>query len=168
MNKTQHVLIGNPLQLTTKGLIELHKLMNKETYLYKESFRIPKNLTRDEKLDYYLNKELVYSLVEEKEFLLEDEKACEYRIISSVYTESSSVDKLPVDNLLFYGDWLYPTDEKRNNPYLHQLFNTDYNKEYFVYENEPRVYTIPSDVRWYIDEDEMGVEYIHEKGRVWG
>lgn len=168
MNKTQHVLIGNPLQLTMKGVIELHKLMNKETYLYKESFRIPETLTKHEKVDYYVNKKPEYFLVEEKEFLSEDEEACEFRIISSVYTENSSVDKLPVDDLLFYGDWLYPTDKHRNNPYLYQLFSIDDNKEFFVYENKPRVFIIPSDVDWYIDENEMGEEYIREKGRVWG
>lgn len=167
MNKTQHVLIGNPLELTNKGIVELHKLMHKETYLYKWSFVIPEDMTREEKLEYFLNKEDEYILVEEEEFLSENEYAVEYRIISSTYVEYPTKN-FPVDDLLFYGDWLYPSDEKRNNPYLYQLFNIDYNKEYFVYENKPRVYIIPSDVRWYIDENEMGIEYIREKGRVWG
>lgn len=167
MRKTQHVLIGNPLKLTKMGIIELHKLMHKETYLYKWSFVIPEDMTKEERLEYFLNKEDEYILVEDDEFLTENEYAVEYRIISKSYVNDPSKD-FHVDDLLFYNDWLYPSDEKRNNPYLHQLFNSDYNKEYFVYENKPRVYIIPSDVRWYIDENEIGEEFIREKGRVWG
>lgn len=166
MNKTQHVLIGNPLELTKKGIVELHKLMHNETYLYKWSFVIPEDMTKEEKLEYFLNKEDEYILVEDDEFLIENEYAVEYRIISSTYVEDPK--NLPTDDLLFYGDWLYPADKHRNNPYLYRLFNIDYDREFFVYENKPRVYIIPSDVDWYIDEDEMGIEYIREKGRVWG
>ena len=169
MCKTQPVLIGNPLELTKMGILELHKLMHKETYLYKWSFVIPNDLSKEEKLDYFLNKESEYKLVGEEDFL-KDNDGIEYRIISSTYVKNPNKNNTDFtnDDLLFYGDWVYPSNKKRIDPLLLQLFNTDVNKDFFVYENNPRVYDIPTDFVWYIDENEMGEEFIHEKGRIWG
>lgn len=179
----QQILIGNPLQLTGEGLLALHKLKYPETYCYKLTW---KNIGIKDKYGEwsYLDTVDDYTArISEEDFLsresgigvnyyllplnIESGKADDFqqRLGREYFPDNNNTS--PHELLWFCTDWLYPKEECRTDKDLINLFHTDIRREYFIYEDLPRVIIIPSDIEWYIDENYLGNEYIQEKARSW-
>lgn len=154
-NKTQEILIGSPLELTTKGILELHKKM----YGTNSIFGVLKTSIKDK--DYPKVDKLSDTDVEN--FLLGKESKYE-RLLPS--TQNYLAEPL-FRELMFSFDWEYPGEDKRQNIYLLNLFTSDNRREYFDYSGRPKIYCIPGDVEWELDTTECGTEYIREVARIW-
>lgn len=163
----QQILIGNPLQLTDKGLLALHKLKYKETYCYKHTWN-----NNDE-----------FQSITEEEFVNSESRIGANYYLLPVDLGSAKTDEFTkrLDNIFhpdnnntsshellwFYSDWFYPKEEFRKDKDLINLFNNDLRREYFDYESRPRLIVIPRDIQWYLDETDTGIEYVQEKARSW-
>ena len=153
-NKTQAILVGSPLELTTKGILELHNRM----YNTNSVFGILKSSTNE---NYPKVNKLNDTDIES--FLLGKEDEYE-RLLPST---QNYLEKPLFEELMFSFDWEYPGEDKRQNKFLLDLFQTDNRREYFNYEGRPKIYCIPGDVEWELDTTECGTEYIRERARIW-
>ena len=180
----QQILIGNPLQLTGEGLLALHKLKHDNTYCYAHSWDY---IGLKDKYGEYSHMETINEnirLISEEEFLHGEEshQSTNYYLLpvklntSNIVRFNKDLDEVnhpdnnntsPHELCFFYSDWLYPKEEFRTDRDLIELFNNDLRREFFDYENKPRTIIIPRDIQWYLDETDMGIEYIQEKARSW-
>lgn len=179
----QQILIGNPLQLTEKGLLALHKLKYKETYCYKHTW---KNIGIKDKYGEWDSLKFINDNIQtitEEEFVNSEPRIGANYYLLPVDLGSAKTDEFtkkldnvvhpdnnntsPHELLWFCSDWIYPKEEFRKDKDLIKLFNNDLRREFFDYENRPRTIVIPRDIKWYLDETDMGIEYIQEKARSW-
>lgn len=182
----QQILIGNPLKLTAKGALELHKLKYENTYCYKHTWDWIGLKDKYGEWSFIDATNENISHITEEEFI--EQEVCRkgksanfYILPFNVRTASlaefnedigniegiDNNNSSPFEALWFSGDWEYPDEDKRDNKDLIHLFNSDMCREYFDYDNKPRLFVIPEHVDWYIGENDMGNEYIQEKARSW-
>lgn len=179
----QQILIGNPLQLTEEGLLKLHGLKYDKTYCYKHTWE---NIGIKDKYGEWDSLKFVNDNIQaitEEEFINSEPSFGANYYLLPVDLGSAKTDELtkrlddivrpdsnntsPHELLWFCSDWAHPKEEFRKDKDLIKLFNDDLRREYFDYENRPRLIVIPKAVQWYLSETDMGIEYIQEKARSW-
>lgn len=180
----QQILIGNPLRITGKGLLELHRIKYENTYCYAHSWDY---IGLKDEYGKYSHMETINEnirLISEEDFLHGEEshQSTNYYLLpvklttNNITSFDEDLDKVvhpdsnntsPHELLWFCSDWAHPKEELRKDKDLIKLFNEDSRREYFDYENRPRLIVIPKAVQWYLSETDMGIEYIQEKARSW-
>lgn len=63
--------------------------------------------------------------------------------------------------------YLFVGVNDRTDSRLIKLFNSDAKREFFNYDNKPRLIVIPKEIKWSIKQNILGDEYIQEKSRSW-
>lgn len=175
---TQSILIGNPLQLTRKGILELHKLKNKETYCYvvrKTRGSSSLNLIEEEQFLHMITQSrnlsdftYLYLLP----FFIEPYDWAPISFEEHLRTNLSLPDTIKLESrgyteaLGFMDHWVMPDTSLRTDSELLRLHQKGHNKEYFA--THTRRFVIPDDVKWDIKRTRHDEEYIQEKARTWG
>lgn len=175
---TQSILIGNPLQLTRKGILELHKLKNKETYCYvvrKTPVGSSLRLIEEEQFLHIITGSRDLSELTCLYLLPFDIEPYEWAPVSfeeHLRTNLSLPDTIKLESrdyteaLGFMDNWVMPDTSLRTDSELLQLHQKGHNKEYFA--THTRRFVIPDDVKWDIKRTRYDEEYIQERARVWG
>jgi len=176
---TQSILIGNPLQLTRKGILELHKLKNKETYCYilKEDLKFGREgsslelIAAEEFVEYepYEIGTHYTTTLFLLHFYMEPYSWKPTSFKNHVTTSISTMIKVEAreshETFEFMNYWKKPRWGNRSDRDLLKLYRI--NKEKCFLEGA-RKFVIPEGVKFDIRTDKQGREYIQEKARTWG
>lgn len=175
---TQSILIGNPLQLTRKGILELHKLKNKETYCY-----VVRKTLSSSSLRAISEKQFLHIITGSKDlseftylyllpFYIEPYDWVPVSFEEHLRTNLSLADTIKLESrdyteaLGFMDHWRMPETSLRTDKDLLRLHKNDCHKKYFA--THTRCFVIPEDVKWGINRTIYDEEYIQEKARTWG